>query len=55
VPEAIAAIGKAGGTVVSTGGMPVGLPAGANKIKAAIDREPDNLFLVLIETPPPAR
>lgn len=53
--EATAALGKSGGTVVSTGGVPVELPAGANKIKAAIDREPDNLFLVLIESPPPAR
>jgi catechol 2,3-dioxygenase-like lactoylglutathione lyase family enzyme len=53
--EAIAALGKSGGAVVSAGGVPVELPAGANKIKAAIDREPDNLFLVLIESPPPAR
>jgi catechol 2,3-dioxygenase-like lactoylglutathione lyase family enzyme len=53
--EAIAALGKSGGAVVSTRGVPVELPAGQGKIKAAIDREPDNLFLVLIESPPANR
>jgi hypothetical protein len=30
------------------------LPAGANTLKVGIVRDPDNLFLVLIHTPPPA-
>jgi hypothetical protein len=48
------AVVRAGGTVVSTGGMPVQLPAGrGGTIKAAVVRDPDNLFLVLIETTQP--
>jgi hypothetical protein len=35
--------------------MPVQLPAGrGGTIKAAVVRDPDNLFLVLIEQAPPA-
>jgi catechol 2,3-dioxygenase-like lactoylglutathione lyase family enzyme len=50
-----AAVVKAGGSFVSTGGTPVSLPAGATSLKAGIVRDPDNLFLVLIEAPPPRR
>jgi catechol 2,3-dioxygenase-like lactoylglutathione lyase family enzyme len=47
---AINAVVGAGGRVVSSGGMAVSLPAGqGNPIRAAIVRDPDNLFLVLIE------
>jgi catechol 2,3-dioxygenase-like lactoylglutathione lyase family enzyme len=54
VDDTIAALAPFGGTVVSTGGQPLDLPAGNRTLKVAIAREPDNLFLVLIETPPPA-
>ena len=50
---AMKAVVRAGGTVVSTGAMPVQLPAGrGGTIKAAVVRDPDNLFLVLIEARP---
>jgi predicted enzyme related to lactoylglutathione lyase len=55
---AIKAVVTAGGRVVSTGGMPVQLPAGrGGTIRAAMVRDPDNLFLVLIEQAqaPPAQ
>jgi predicted enzyme related to lactoylglutathione lyase len=49
---AAAAVIRAGGKVVSTGEMPVRLPAGGGgTIRAAVARDPDNLFLVLIEQP----
>ena len=49
------AIVAACGRIVSSGGMPVQLPAGrGGTIKAAVVRDPDNLFLVLIEQAPPA-
>jgi predicted enzyme related to lactoylglutathione lyase len=49
------AIVRAGGRIVSTGEMPVQMPAGrGGSIKAAVVRDPDNLFLVLIEQPPAA-
>jgi catechol 2,3-dioxygenase-like lactoylglutathione lyase family enzyme len=54
VDDTIAALAPLGGAVVSTGGQPLELPAGQRTLKVAIVREPDNLFLVLIETPPPA-
>lgn len=51
---AIQAVVRAGGRVVSTGGRPVELPGGrGSSIKAAIVQDPDNLFLVLIETAAP--
>jgi catechol 2,3-dioxygenase-like lactoylglutathione lyase family enzyme len=53
VDEAIAAFAKFGGEVVSTGGKSLEIPAGNNRLKVAIVREPDNLFAVLIETPSP--
>jgi catechol 2,3-dioxygenase-like lactoylglutathione lyase family enzyme len=51
VDATIAALKPLGGEVVSTGGVPLELPAGQRKLKVAIVREPDNLFIVLIETP----
>ena len=51
---AIAAFKRFGGEVVSTGGKALELPAGNNKLKVAIVRDPNNLFVVLIESPPPA-
>jgi catechol 2,3-dioxygenase-like lactoylglutathione lyase family enzyme len=48
---AVAAVVRAGGHVISTGGQPVELPAGrGTPIKAAIVQDPDNLFLVLIQS-----
>jgi catechol 2,3-dioxygenase-like lactoylglutathione lyase family enzyme len=50
---AMQAVVRAGGAVISTGGKPVELPAGrGGSIRAAIVRDPDNLFLVLIEARP---
>jgi predicted enzyme related to lactoylglutathione lyase len=50
VDAAIKAVVGAGGRVVSTGARPVQLPAGrGGSIRAAVVRDPDNLFLVLIE------
>lgn len=51
---AIQAVVRAGGRVVSSGGMPVELPAGrGTPLKAAIVQDPDNLFLVLIQSAAP--
>lgn len=48
---AVKAVVAAGGRVVSTGGRPVDLPGGrGTAIKAAIVQDPNDLFLVLIET-----
>jgi predicted enzyme related to lactoylglutathione lyase len=50
---AIQAVVRAGGSVISTGGKPVELPAGRGAaIRAAMVRDPDNLFLVLIQSRP---
>jgi catechol 2,3-dioxygenase-like lactoylglutathione lyase family enzyme len=54
IDQAVAALGTAGGEFISTGGKPLDLPAGASSLKVGIVRDPDNLFLVLIHTPPPA-
>jgi predicted enzyme related to lactoylglutathione lyase len=54
IDAAVAAIVSFGGAFISTGGKPLELPAGANTLKVGIVRDPDNLFLVLIHTPPPA-
>jgi catechol 2,3-dioxygenase-like lactoylglutathione lyase family enzyme len=54
IDAAIAAFKKYGGEVVSTGGKTVALPAGNSTLKVAIVRDPNNLFVVLIESPPPA-
>jgi catechol 2,3-dioxygenase-like lactoylglutathione lyase family enzyme len=52
IDAAIAAFERFGGVVVSTGGKPLDLPAGNNTLKVAIVRDPNNLFVVLIESPP---
>ena len=54
IDAAVATLGKAGGVFISTGGKPLDLPAGAGTLKVGIVRDPDNLFLVLINAPPPA-
>ena len=54
VDAAIAAFSKFGGTVASTAGKSLELPAGNTTLKVAIVRDPNNLFVVLIESPPPA-
>jgi catechol 2,3-dioxygenase-like lactoylglutathione lyase family enzyme len=52
VDATIAALKQAGGTVVSTGGTTVELPGRGGAItKVAIVRDPDNLFLVLLQAP----
>ena len=53
VDAAIAAFERFGGAVVSTGGKPLELPIPNGALEVAIVREPDNLFVVLIESPPP--
>jgi catechol 2,3-dioxygenase-like lactoylglutathione lyase family enzyme len=55
IDAAVAALGKFGGTFVSTGGKPLDLPAGQGVIKVGIERDPDNLFVVLINAPPAPR
>jgi len=50
---AIQAVVRAGGSVISSGGKPVELAAGrGGAIRAAMVRDPDNFFLVLIEARP---
>src|SRR5712691_8767094 len=53
VDAAIAALKASGGTVVSTGGNTVDLPGrGGATTKVAIVRDPNNLFLVLLQAAP---
>ena len=52
IDAAIAAFERFGGEVVSTGGRPLALPAGNSMLEVAIVRDPNNLFVVLIEAPP---
>jgi len=55
VDAAIAALKRHGGAVVSTGGTTVDLPGrGGATTKVAIVRDPDNLFLVLLQAAAPA-
>lgn len=54
VDAAIAVFERFGGEVVSTGGKSLALPAGSSTLKVAIVRDPNNLFVVLIEAPPAA-
>ncbi|HWN40302.1 MAG TPA: glyoxalase, partial [Gammaproteobacteria bacterium] len=54
IDAAAAAIIKAGGTFISTGGKPLDLPAGNGTLKVGVVRDPDGYFLVLINAPPPA-
>jgi catechol 2,3-dioxygenase-like lactoylglutathione lyase family enzyme len=53
VDAAVAAVEAVGGYVVSTGGQTMQLPVPGSSIKVAIAREPDNLFLVMIESAAP--
>jgi catechol 2,3-dioxygenase-like lactoylglutathione lyase family enzyme len=54
VDAAVQTVVRAGGHVVSTGGVPVELPGGRGAaIKAVIVQDPDNLFLVLIQAAAP--
>jgi catechol 2,3-dioxygenase-like lactoylglutathione lyase family enzyme len=52
IDDAVAALTKAGGTFISTGGKPLDLPTTNATLKVGIVRDPDGLFLVLIEAPP---
>ena len=52
IDAAAAALTKAGGTFISTGGKPLDLPAGNATLKVGIVRDPDDLFVVLIQAPP---
>jgi len=55
IDAAVAALTKAGGTFISTGGKPLDLPAGNGTLKVGIVRDPDDWFLVLINSPPAPR
>ena len=55
INKTIAAVERAGGEYVSTGGKPLELPIPNSSLSVGIVREPDNLFLVLIGTPPAAK
>jgi hypothetical protein len=52
VDAAVAALTQAGGTFISTGGKPLDVPVGDATLKAGMVRDPDDLFLVLIHSPP---
>ncbi|MEO8465165.1 MAG: VOC family protein [Gammaproteobacteria bacterium] len=52
IDAAVAALTKAGGKFISTGGKPLDLPAGNATLKVGIVRDPDDLFVVLIQAPP---
>jgi catechol 2,3-dioxygenase-like lactoylglutathione lyase family enzyme len=54
VDAAIAALKQAGGTVQTTGGKSMDLPAGPNTIKVAVVRDPNDLNVVLIQAAAPA-
>jgi catechol 2,3-dioxygenase-like lactoylglutathione lyase family enzyme len=51
VDAAAAALVRAGGTFISTGGAPIDLPAGGSTLKVGVVRDPDDLFVVLIQAP----
>ena len=55
IDAAAAALIKAGGTFISTGGKPLDLPAGNGTLKVGVVRDPDGYFLVLINAPPAPR
>jgi catechol 2,3-dioxygenase-like lactoylglutathione lyase family enzyme len=52
IDAAVAVLTQAGGKFMSTGGQPLDLPAGNRTLKVGIVRDPDNLFVVLIQAPP---
>jgi hypothetical protein len=49
---AIATFERFGGQVVSPGGKPLALPVENSRVDAVVVRDPNNLFVVLFETPP---
>ncbi|HEX5048422.1 MAG TPA: DUF4019 domain-containing protein [Gammaproteobacteria bacterium] len=49
IDAAVAAVTKAGGELISTGGRPLEMPVGNEQVKVAIVRDPDDLFLVLTQ------
>ena len=53
VDAAIAALTRAGGAVQSTGGKSMDLPAGQGTLKVAMVRDPNDLFVVLIQAAAP--
>ncbi|PYS34060.1 MAG: hypothetical protein DMG14_30355 [Acidobacteria bacterium] len=54
IEAAITQLKAAGGSVISTGGATVDLPGrGGAVTKTSIVRDPNNLFLVLLQTAPP--
>ena len=55
IDAAAAALIKAGGAFISTGGKPLDLPAGNGTLKVGVVRDPDGYFIVLINAPPAAR
>jgi catechol 2,3-dioxygenase-like lactoylglutathione lyase family enzyme len=55
IDAAVAVLTQAGGTFMSTGGTPLDLPAGNTTLKVGIVRDPDGLFIVLIQAPPAPR
>jgi catechol 2,3-dioxygenase-like lactoylglutathione lyase family enzyme len=50
IDAAVAALTQAGGTFMSTGGTPLDLLAGNRTLKVGIVRDPDGLFVVLIQS-----
>jgi hypothetical protein len=52
IDAAAAAIVRAGGAFISTGGQPLDLPSGNSTLRAGVVRDPDDLFLVLIAAQP---
>jgi catechol 2,3-dioxygenase-like lactoylglutathione lyase family enzyme len=51
IDAAVAAFAEAGGTFVSTGGKPLDVPAANGTFKVGAVRDPDGLFVVLIDSP----
>ncbi len=52
IDAAVAAFAEAGGTFVSTGGKPLDLPIANGTVKVGVVRDPNGLFVVLIDSPP---
>jgi catechol 2,3-dioxygenase-like lactoylglutathione lyase family enzyme len=56
IDAAVAALKRAGGVFVSTGGAPLEIPGRGGNLKVGIVRDPDDLFIVLFQPPAaPAR
>jgi predicted enzyme related to lactoylglutathione lyase len=52
VDAAVAEVTKAGGTVITTGGRALDLRTGSAHLRLGVVRDPDGLFLVLVEARP---